>query len=126
VEASAFAQGSGETRRRGRPRRPDPLVGPLFWKSLLTIANHERNPTVLRFALRARKPGKELEGTRWGGLKDNWPKVRKISRGVNPATTDCLGAIARYFSPPGGHLVHRGNLPAVERIDSSYVSGLPS
>jgi hypothetical protein len=30
VEASAFAQGSGETRRRGRPQRPDALRGELL------------------------------------------------------------------------------------------------
>jgi hypothetical protein len=35
VEASAFAQGSGETRRRGRPQRPDALRGELLLRKKL-------------------------------------------------------------------------------------------
>ncbi len=109
MEASGFAQGSGETRRRGRPQRPDPLVGPLFWKSLLTIANHERNPTVLRFAPRAREPGKELEGTRWRGLKDKLAEGEEdIARG-EPGYDGLPWSDSQVFFPSGGHLVHRGN-----------------
>ncbi len=61
----------------------------------------ERNPAVVRVAPEQGTVVKNVKGPGGVALKMPWPYVRKTSRGVNPASADCAGAIAMYFSPAG-------------------------
>src|SRR5436190_12367566 len=75
----------------------------------------ERNPGVVRFGARDRC--KEREGTGRRGLNDVRAQCDEdVARG-EPGRRGLRWRYSNVFFPPWGRLVHRGNPPAVERID---------